>query len=86
MSLNEKKIRKTIKGKKNVSGYVKTIQKRIRNGVEVDEDVTVQEDAELVVVRVTLRQIAKIEEPVIAEEVVESDEEPSPAEGESPEE
>ncbi len=41
MSLNEKKIRKTIKGKRNVSGYVKTIQKRIRNGVEIDEDVIV---------------------------------------------
>ncbi len=54
--------------------------------IEVDEDVTVQDDAEHVVVRVTLRQIAKIEEPVIAEaeEAVESDEAPSPAEGESP--
>ncbi len=41
MSFNEKKIRKIIKGKKNVSGYVKTIQKRIRGGVEVDEDVIV---------------------------------------------
>jgi large subunit ribosomal protein L25 len=52
--------------------------------IKVDEDVTVQDDAEHVVVRVTLRQIAKIEEPVIAEEVVESDEAPSPAERESP--
>jgi hypothetical protein len=41
MSLNEKKIRKIIKGKKNVRGYVKTVQKRIRDGVEVDEDVVV---------------------------------------------
>ena len=41
MSLNEKKIRKIIKGKKNVRGHVKTIQKRIRDGVEVDEDVIV---------------------------------------------
>ena len=54
--------------------------------IKVDEDVTVQDDAEHVVVRVTLRQIAKIEEPVIAEEEVESDEAPSPAEGESPKE
>ncbi len=50
--------------------------------IEVAEDVTVQDDAELVVVRVTLRQMAKIEEPVIAAEAVVSDEEPSPAEGE----
>jgi len=50
--------------------------------IEVDEDVTVQDDAELVVVRVTLRQMAKIEEPVIAEEAVESEEEPSPTEDE----
>ena len=52
--------------------------------IEVNEDVTVQDDVEHVVVRVTLRQIAKIEEPVIAEAEVESDEAPSPAEGESP--
>jgi large subunit ribosomal protein L25 len=51
--------------------------------IEVDEDVTVQDDAEIVVVRVTLRQVAKIEEPVLAEEVVESEGAPSPAEGES---
>ena len=50
--------------------------------IEVDEEVTVQDDAELVVVRVTLRPIAKVEEPVIAEEVAEPEEEPSPAEGE----
>jgi len=54
--------------------------------IEVNEDVTVQDDVEHVVVRVTLRQIAKIEEPVIAEAEVESEEAPSPAEGESPEE
>jgi hypothetical protein len=41
MSLNEKKIQKTIKGKRNVRGYVKTLQKRIRDGVEVDEEVIV---------------------------------------------
>ena len=41
MSLNEKNIRKAIKGKKNVRGYVKTIQKRIRDGIEVDEEVIV---------------------------------------------
>lgn len=41
MSLNEKKIRKIIKGRKNVRGHVKTIQKRIRDGVEIDEDVIV---------------------------------------------
>ena len=41
MSLDEKKIRKIIKGKKNVTGYVKTIEKRIRGGVEVDEKVIV---------------------------------------------
>jgi hypothetical protein len=41
MSLNEKNIRKAIKGKKNVRGYVKRIQKRIRDGVEVDEEVIV---------------------------------------------
>ena len=52
--------------------------------IEIAEDITVQDDAEIVVVRVTLRQMAKIEEPVIAEEVVESEEEPSPAEDESP--
>ena len=50
--------------------------------IKVDEDVAVQDDAELVVVRVILRQMAEIEEPVIAEEVVEPEEEPSPAEGE----
>ena len=50
--------------------------------IEVNEDVTVQDDAELVVVRVILRPIAKVEEPVIAEEVAEPEEEPSPAEGE----
>lgn len=41
MSLNEKKIQKAIKGKANVNGYVKTIQKRMRGGVEVDEEVIV---------------------------------------------
>lgn len=41
MSLNDEKIRKAIKGKKNVSGYVKTKQKRMRDGVEVDEEVIV---------------------------------------------
>jgi hypothetical protein len=41
MSLNDKNIQKAIKGKKNVRGYVKTIQKRIRDGVEVDEEVIV---------------------------------------------
>ena len=41
MSLNEEKIRKIIKGKKNVTGYVKTIEKRIRGGVEVDEEVII---------------------------------------------
>ncbi len=41
MDLNEKAIRKVIKGKKNVNGYVKTKQKRIRDGVEVDEEVIV---------------------------------------------
>ena len=41
MSLNEKKIRKIIKGKKNIRGHVKTIEKRIRGGVEVDEEVIV---------------------------------------------
>ena len=50
--------------------------------IEVTEDVAVQDDAELVVVRVILRPIAKVEEPVIAEEVAEPEEEPSPAEGE----
>ena len=50
--------------------------------IEVNEDVAVQDDAELVVVRVILRPIAKVEEPVIAEEVAEPEEEPSPAEGE----
>ncbi|MBL7165871.1 MAG: 50S ribosomal protein L25 [Dehalococcoidales bacterium] len=50
--------------------------------IKVDEDVAVQDDAELVVVRVILRQMAEIEEPVIAEEVVEPEEEPSPAEDE----
>ena len=41
MSFNEKKVRKIIKGKKNVRGHVKTIEKRIRDGVEVDEEVIV---------------------------------------------
>ena len=41
MSFNEKKIRKIIKGKKNVTGYVKTIEKRIRGGVTIDEEVIV---------------------------------------------
>ncbi len=41
MSFNEKKVRKIIKGKKNVRGHVKTTQKRIRGGVEVDEEVIV---------------------------------------------
>lgn len=41
MALNERKIRKVIKGKKNVNGYVKTVQRRIRDGVEVDEEVIV---------------------------------------------
>ncbi len=41
MIFNEKKVRKTIKGKKNIRGHVKTIEKRIRDGVEVDEEVIV---------------------------------------------
>ena len=41
MSFNEKKVRKIIKGKKNIRGHVKTIQKRIRDGIEVDEEVIV---------------------------------------------
>lgn len=41
MSLNEKKIRKIIKDKKNIRGHGKKLQKRIRDGVEVDEDVIV---------------------------------------------
>ena len=41
MSFNEKKVRKIIKGKKNIRGHVKTTQKRIRGGVEVDEEVIV---------------------------------------------
>ena len=41
MSFNEKKVRKIIKGKKGIRGHVKTIEKRMRGGVEVDEEVIV---------------------------------------------
>ncbi len=41
MSFNERKVRKIIRGKKNIRGHVKTTQKRIRGGVEVDEEVIV---------------------------------------------
>lgn len=40
--------------------------------IELDEDVTVLDDAELAVARVTLRPVARVEEPVAAEEVVEA--------------
>lgn len=39
MRLNEIEIRKTLRKKSGVQGYSKKIKKRIRNGIEVDEDV-----------------------------------------------
>ena len=41
MSFNERKVRKIIRGKKNIRGHVKTIEKRMRGGVEVHEEVIV---------------------------------------------
>lgn len=41
LSFNEKKVRDILKGKRNVRGYAKKTRKRIRDGVEVDEEVIV---------------------------------------------
>jgi len=38
---NEKLVRKLLKGKRNYRGYAKTLGKRIRDGVEVDEEVII---------------------------------------------